>query len=138
MPEFFIRQAFGKAPDAVFSRVGFSGDHTRTIQLVQSGAYELGAVDYSVWELERKAGRVDDAKVKVIWESPPFPDYQWTARGDLDARFGTGFTAKLQRELVAISDPKILEPFGRSRFVAADNAEYRPIEDVARQSGLLN
>src|SRR3982751_5434531 len=32
MPEFFIRQAFaGKAPEEVFSRVGFSGDHSRTI-----------------------------------------------------------------------------------------------------------
>ncbi len=42
MPEFFIRRALGKAPDEVFSRVGFSGDHSRTIQLVQSGAYETG------------------------------------------------------------------------------------------------
>ena len=138
MPDYFIRQTFGKSPDDVFSRVGFSGDHTRTIQLVQSGAYEVGAVDYSVWDLEKKAGHVDESKVHVIWESPPFPDYQWTVRGDLDAKFGAGFTQKLKTELVAITDPKILEPFGRSKFVAADNAEYKPIEDVARQDGLLN
>ena len=138
MPEYFIRQAFGKAPDDVFAKVGFSGDHTRTIQLVQSGAYQVGAVDYSVWELEKKAGRIDGSKVGVIWESPPFPDYQWTARGDLDKTFGAGFNDKLKAELIAISDPKILEPFGRSKFVAADNAEYKPVEDVARQSGLLN
>ena len=138
MPEYYIRQAFGKGPDDVFSKVGFSGDHTRTIQLVQSGAYQLGAVDYSVWDLEKKAGRVDESKVAVIWQSPPFPDYQWTARGDLDKTFGAGFTAKLKAELIAIHDPKILEPFGRSKFVAADNAEYKPVEDVARQSGLLN
>ena len=138
MPEYFIRQAFGKAPDDVFAKVGFSGDHTRTIQLVQSGAYQVGAVDYSVWELEKKAGRIDGSKVGVIWESPPFPDYQWTARGDLDKTFGAGFNDKLTAELIASSDPKILEPFGRSKFVAADNAEYKPVEDVARQSGLLN
>ncbi len=138
MPEFFIRERFGKGPDEVFAKVGFSGDHTKTIQLVQSGAYEVGAIDYSVWELEKKAGHVDESKVHVIWESPPFPDYQWTVRGDLDAKFGAGFTQKLKTELVAITDPKILEPFGRSKFVAADNAEYKPIEDVARQDGLLN
>ncbi len=138
MPDYYLRQRFGKAPDDIFSRVGFSGDHSRTIQLVQSGAYQVGAVDYSVWDLERKAGHVDDAKVSVIYESPPFPDYQWTIRGDLDARFGPGFTAKVKDELVAITDPKILEPFGRSRFVPADNAEYAPVEEVARQSGLLN
>ena len=49
MPEYFLRRRFGgRAPEEVFSRVGFSGDHSRTIQLVQSGAYETGALDYSV------------------------------------------------------------------------------------------
>lgn len=138
MPEYFIEQRFGKAPDKVFSKVGFSGDHTRTIQLVQSGAYQVGAVDYSVWGLEKKAGHIDEAKVKIIWESPPFPDYQWTVRGDLDKKFGDGFIKKLQAELVAIKDPKILEPFGRSKFVAADNDEYKPLEEVAEKDGLLN
>src|SRR5437016_6161280 len=51
MPEYFIRKAFGKSPDEVFTRVGFSGDHSRTIQVVQSGAYEVGVLDFSVWEL---------------------------------------------------------------------------------------
>ena len=138
MPEYYIRQLFGKSPDEVFRSVGFSGDHTKTIQLVQSGAYQLGAVDYSVWNLEKKAGHVDDSKVKVIWESPPFPDYQWTVRGDVDAKFGAGFTAKLKAELIAIKDPHILEPFGRSKFVASDNAQYKPVEEVAKKSGLLN
>ena len=138
MPDYYIRQTFGKSPDEVFSRVGFSGDHTRTIQLVQSGAYEVGAVDYSVWELEKKAGRVDETKIGVIWQSPPFPDYQWTIRGDVDAKFGPGFIDKVKAALIAIDDPKILEPFGRSKFVATDNAQYSPVEEVAKKSGLLN
>ena len=138
MPEFYIRQSFGKSPDEVFARVGFSGDHSRTIQLVQSGAYEVGVVDYSVWELEKKAGHVDETKVGVIWQSPPFPDYQWTIRGDVDARFGPGFADRMKAALIAIADPKILEPFGRSKFVATSNAEYAPVEDVAKKSGLLN
>ena len=138
MPEYFIEQRFGKTPDQVFSKVGFSGDHTRTIQLVQSGAYQVGAVDYSIWNLEKKAGHVDESKVKVIWESPPFPDYHWTVRGELDQTFGGGFTQKLETALIDAHDPKILDAFGRSSFVPADNAEYKPIEDVARKAGLLN
>src|SRR6266851_5919743 len=60
MPEYFIRSAFGgRGPDEVFARVGFSGDHSRTIQLVQSGAYEVGVLDYSVWEIEKRAGKID-------------------------------------------------------------------------------
>ena len=37
MPEFFLRKAYGEAPDEFFSRVGFSGNHTRTVRLVEAG-----------------------------------------------------------------------------------------------------
>ena len=47
MPEHFIRQAFeGKAPREVFKRVGFSGDHSKTLALVQAGSYEVGAMNF--------------------------------------------------------------------------------------------
>ena len=139
MPEYQIRKAFGgSSPDEVFSRVGFSGDHSRTIQLVQSGAYEIGVVDYLVWELDGKAGKIDASKVSVIWETPPFPDYQWTVRGDVDAIYGNGFTQKLTATLLAIDDKSILDLFARSRFIPAKNADYAPIEAVARAAGLLN
>jgi phosphonate transport system substrate-binding protein len=38
MPEFYTRQQFGKTPDEIFARVGFSGNHSRTIALVQINA----------------------------------------------------------------------------------------------------
>lgn len=139
MPEYFIRQAFpGRTPEQVFERVGFSGDHSRTIQLVQSGAFAVGALDYAVWELDVKAGKVDPKAVSVIWESPTFPDYQWTVRGDVDAAYGAGFTEKLRAALVGIADPAILEPFGRSKFIPVTNAAYDPLIEVGRSTGLLD
>jgi len=138
MPEFYIRKQFGRSPEAVFSRVGFSGDHTRTLQLVQSGAFEVGAMDYTVFDLERRAGRVDDAQVGVIWETPPFPDYNWTLRGDAEARFGAGFKERLRAALVECRDPAILQPFGRTGFIPAANAQYDPVEQVALATELLN
>jgi len=138
MPEYYIRKQFGRAPVDVFSRVGFSGDHTRTLQLVQSGAFELGAMDFSVFGLEQKAGRVDPAQVSVIWQTPPFPDYNWSLRGDVDQGFGAGFTERVRAALLAIRDPAILAPFGRSGFIAANNADYDPIEAVAKATELLD
>ena len=139
MPEYFIRQAFpGKTPEQVFPTVGFSGDHSRTIQLVQSGAFAVGAVDYSVWDLDAKAGKIDAQAVSVIWESPPFPDYQWTVRGDVDAIYGDGFTERLRAALVGITDPAILEPFGRSKFIPVDDAAYAPLIAVGQSTGLLD
>ncbi len=138
MPEFYLRKQFNKPPAELFSRVGFSGDHTRTLQLVQSGAFELGAMDFSVFGLEQAAGRVDPAKVSVIWQTPPFPDYNWTLRGDVDRSFGAGFTSRVQAALLAIKDPAILTPFARTGFVAARNADYEPVETVAKATELLD
>jgi phosphonate transport system substrate-binding protein len=138
MPEYFIRSAFGRSPDEVFARVGFSGDHSRTIQLVQSGAYETGALDFTVWDLDKKAGKIDPAQVVVIWESPTYPDYQWTVRADVDRVYGAGFKDKLTAALLAVEDRAILDQFARSKFIPAKNADYGPIEEVGKVTNLLN
>ena len=137
MPEYFIRKHFpGKQPDEIFSRVGFSGDHSRTLQLVQSGAYQVGVMDYTVYEVEKKAGRVEEGRVSVIWESPTFPDYQFTIRGDVDKQFGPGFKEKVKQAIVSLADPEILGYFARSKFIPASNDEYAPIEEVAAATKL--
>ena len=138
MPEYFIRNAFGRGPDEVFTRVGFSGDHSRTIQLVQSGAFEVGVLDFTVWELDKRAGKIDPAQVIVIWETPTFPDYQWTVRGDVDKVYGAGFKEKLRAALLTINDKAILDQFARSKFIPAKNSDYDPIEEVGKVTNLLN
>ncbi|GAA5526100.1 putative ABC transporter phosphite binding protein PhnD1 [Microbulbifer aestuariivivens] len=138
MPEYHIRETFKQAPEDVFSRVGFSGDHSRTIALVQSGAYEVGAVNYAVWDKAVASGAVDTDLVSVIWTTPSYPDYQWTVRGDLDRQFGAGFQQKVTEALLKLEDESILQSFPRSRFVPASNGDYQAIEDTARSIGLLD
>ncbi|WP_108445749.1 putative selenate ABC transporter substrate-binding protein [Halomonas denitrificans] len=137
MPEHYLRERFDAAPDELFSRVGFSGDHSRTIALVEAGTWELGAVNFSVWDAAVADGRVDTDKVEVIWETPPYPDYNWTVRGDVDERFGEGFTDRVRAALLEMDDPALLASFPREGFIPADNALYAPIEDVAEELGLL-
>ena len=137
MPEHFIRQAFGQAPEEVFSRVGFSGNHSRTIALVQSAAYEVGAVNFKVWENESKAGKIDPSKVSVIWITPPYPDYQWTIRGDVDDVWGEGFKERVTQALLDMDDPDLLASFPRTRFIPASNEDYQPILETGKAIGLL-
>ena len=138
MPEFYIRLHQDKSPSAAFKRVGFSGDHSRTIALVQAGAYDLGAVNYKVWENELAEGRIDPGKVRVIWETPTYPDYQWTIRGDVDSRWGQGFKAKVKKALLSMNDKTLLAAFPRQSFVEASNADYQPIKDTAVSIGLID
>ncbi|USD36022.1 MULTISPECIES: putative selenate ABC transporter substrate-binding protein [Ferrimonas] len=138
MPEFYLRQAFEQAPSKTFSKVGFSGDHSRTIALVQAGSYQVGAVNYKVWESELAAGHIDTSKVQIIWETPTYPDYHWTIRGDVDATWGDDFTAKVTQALLQMKQPALLNAFPRSHFVPADNDDYQPILDTAKSIGLMD
>ncbi len=137
MPEFYIRENTKQAPEQFFSRIGFSGDHSQTIALVQSGAYEAGAVSYLVWESELKAGKIDVAKVKVVWETPTYPDYHWVIRGDVDKTVGAGFKEKLRAALTGLKEPGILASFDRKAFIPAKNEDFKPIESVGRSVGLI-
>ena len=138
MPEFFIRDTFNAAPDELFSRVGFSGDHSRTIAQVQSGVCQVGAVNYSVWDTEVEEGKIDTDKVKVVWTTPTYPDYQWTIRGDVDARYGEGFKEKVRDVLLNMKDEDLLASFPRKSFVPASNDDYAPIERTGKAIGLLD
>ena len=138
MPEHFIRQRFNEGPDEVFRRVGYSGNHTRTISLVESGAYQVGALNFAVWDKMLEEGGIDTDKVRVIWKSPAFPNYQWTIRGDVDERFGEGFKDRVQEALLNMDDPALLASFPRKRFVPVSNEHYDPIRDVGRAIGILD
>lgn len=137
MPEYFIREQFGKSPEELFSRVGFSGDHSKTIALVQSGGYQIGAVNFKVWENEMEAGNIDPAKVSIIWKTPEYPDYNWTVRGDVDAVYGAGTIEKIQNALIAINDPELLDAFPRKQFIKADNSMYAPILKTGKSIGIF-
>lgn len=137
MPDYYVRKETGKSPETFFKRVGFSGDHSKTIALVQSGAYQAGAVNYQVWESELKAGKIDLNKVKVIWQTPTYPDYHWVGHKVLDEQWGPGFTEKLKKVIVNIKDPAILAAFPRSGFIEASNQEFEPILKTGKELGLL-
>ncbi len=138
MPEFYIRDAFNEAPDSLFSRVGLSGNHTRTLRLVEAGTYEVGALNFQVWEKELENGNIDTDAVQVIWRTPTYPDYQWTIRGDVDERFGDGFKQKVTEALLNLDDSALLESFPRSGFIPASNDDYEPIRATAENIGILD
>ncbi|OUS25173.1 putative selenate ABC transporter substrate-binding protein [Gammaproteobacteria bacterium 45_16_T64] len=138
MPEFYLREQFGVVPNKVFTRVGYSGDHSRTIALVESGAFNTGAVNFKVWDQAVAAGKVDTSKVAVVWQTPGYPDYQWSIRGDVEQRFGVGFKEKVREALLTMRSPALLAAFPRQSFVAASNEDYAPIVDVAKRVGLID
>ena len=137
MPEFYIRKNFSNSPNKVFSRVGYSGNHSRTISLVESGAFQIGATNFQVWKKDLAAGKIDTSKVAVIWETPSYPDYNWSIRGDVDKNFGSGLTERVKTALLNLKDPDLLASFPRKGFIPASNADFRSIVTVGKQIGLI-
>jgi phosphonate transport system substrate-binding protein len=99
-------------------------------------------VNEQVWRTSLHDGKANRAKVVAIWKSPAYQDYHWIAQPDLDARFGAGFTGKLQKAILSWrpSDPEqkqILSLFGAQQFTKADATAYGRIEQIGRQIGKI-
>ena len=138
MPEYFIRKLGGSAPADFFSQpFGFSGSHDRTVELVAAGTFEVGAVNYKVYDRSVADGKLDPEQVRVIWKTPFYADYNFTAHPVLETRFGEGFTRKLQQALVDMQDPRLLAAFPRESMIPARDEEFDGILAVARELGMV-
>lgn len=139
MPRYFLLEA-GIDPDKDFNSLpNYSGSHDRTWKMVESGAYQAGALNEAVWERAVEEGRVDLSKVREFYRTPPYYDYNWTIRGDVDRVFGDGFKDKVKAALLAIGpgEQEILDLFNADRFIETRNENYDAIESVARQVGII-
>jgi phosphonate transport system substrate-binding protein len=142
MPRYFLREA-GLIPEQDFASVTYSGSHDATWKLVEAGTADVGALNASVWQTRLEAGEIDTTKVDVFYTTPPYYDYHWVARPDLDDEFGEGETQELVDAMLAI-DPanggiqaEIYEAFESSKFIPTANENYEAIEAIGRDLGLI-
>jgi phosphonate transport system substrate-binding protein len=140
MPRHFMTQA-GIDPDTDFqSEPNFSGSHDLTWQLVESGSFDVGALNEDVWDRAVTEGQVDTTKVREFYTTPDYFDYNWTVRAELDERYGEGFTMRLQEALLELNPQEhaeILELFSTEKFIVSNNDNYQAIEDVGRELGMI-
>ncbi len=64
MPRHFLLQAGIDADKDFRSLPNFAGSHDLTWQLVESGAFDVGALNEDVWERAVREGRVDPSQVR--------------------------------------------------------------------------
>ncbi|MHC4666835.1 MAG: putative selenate ABC transporter substrate-binding protein [Planctomycetota bacterium] len=137
MPEYFIRRRTGKSPREFFAKpFGYSGSHDKTWEAVQSGRVQAGALNYTTYDKRVWEGKIDPEVCKIIWKSPEYADYNFTAHPVLEERYGKGFTDRLQEALVAMSGDLLLA-FPRSALIEAANEDFDALAQVARELNLL-
>lgn len=128
--------AAGINPEKDLKWQRFTGSHAATIEAVASGAADAGSVDETVYKEMIADGKVDGKKLRVFYITPPFPDYVWAARKDinpaLQQRFANAFL-----NLKPANNAAILKILRAEYFVRADDAEYVDMRKLAVQLGLM-
>ncbi len=137
MPRYFLGQE-GINPDRDFKNTAFSGAHDATVAFVQAGKVDAGVLNASVWDKLVEQKKVDTTKVRVFATTPPYFDYNWAVRGDLDpklqARLRDAFL-KLDAANPAHKDIMALQR--ASKFIPTKAENYKGIESAAHAAGLL-
>lgn len=137
MPRFYLQQA-GLNPENDFKNVAFSGAHDATVAFVASGKVEAGVLNASVWDKLVEQKKVDTSKVRVFATTPPYFDYNWTVRGDLDPALVQKLKdAFLQLDPANPQHKPILALQRASRFIPTRAENYEGIEKAAQSAGLL-
>lgn len=141
MPRYYLLEA-GVDPETDFNGLpNFSGSHDTTWKLVESGSFQAGALSSTVWDKAVADGRVDTSKVRQVDVTPPYFNYNWSVRGDLDETFGEGFTGRVQEALLTMlldeTQADLLDAFRTDSFIASRNENYAAIESVAKSLGML-
>jgi phosphonate transport system substrate-binding protein len=137
MPRYFLLKD-GINPDKDFSRVAFSGAHDATVAFVASGRADAGVLNASVLDRLIEKGDANAKAVRVLATTPPYYDYNWTVRGDLDPALVKKLTdAFLKLDPANPAHKEIMDLQRASKFIPTKPENYRGIEDAARAAGLL-
>lgn len=145
MPRYFLTKSGIDADKDFNGKPNYSGSHDKTIKLVESGAFQTGALNISVWEKTVKENKVDLNKVKVFYTTPEFFDYHWTINNNdnIDKIYGEGTKAKIKEAILSMSLDKggsqaeVLKFFQTEKFVETSNDNYKAIEEVGKRLGMV-
>lgn len=138
MPRYFLLKS-GINPDRDFAqKPAFSGAHDATALWVEGGKVDAGALNSLVWEKLVQNRKVDTNKVRVFWSTPPYVDYVWTARSELDRDLRDRIVSSFLK--LKYDNPehrKLLDLHRTKGYIPAKDEDWKGIEEAARAAGLL-
>lgn len=136
MPRHFMIQK-GLEPERAFSYVVYSRGHDDTVRKVASSEATLGAVNALIYEsmVEKDASLKN--VTRIVWVTPPYPDYVWAARKglsrDIKDRFQNAF---LSLSGTNPNDQKVLNSLNAGGFLPAKMENFAVLKTIMRVTGL--
>ena len=125
-------------PDTDLKQISFSGAHDATIAAVVGGKVQAGALNASVWNKFVQDKKVDTSVVRVFYTTPPYFDYNWTVRNDLNLKLQDKIrNAFLKLDAKNAEDKVILDLQRATKFIPTKVENYKEIESAAKSANLL-
>ena len=106
-------------------REHFLGAHDAVAMAVQRGNAMAGGLSKPIFETLLERGVIDPAKVRVLAESSPYPQYPWAMRSDL----APGLKEQIKAAFYELDDPAVLKGLKAEKLVPVKDSDY----DVVRQ-----
>ena len=137
MPRHFMQKE-GITPEEFFSEVRYSGAHDKTAEWVRDGEVDIGAANSHIINDMYDSGRLSRQEVRILWVTPPYPDYVWAVRNELALELRT----RLRDAFLGLSslDPDhaaILAKLEAKSFQPASIDDFAELQSIACEVGLL-
>ena len=141
MPQYFLQQA-GVNLENFAGKPSFAMTPEYTIRQVETGAYDVGAVNETLWQQKVDTNTIDLEQVYVIWRTPAYSNYHWVIHPNIQQKYGQEMTQKIQQAFLNLdpsipSEKEILDLFDAGRFIPTSNQNYNAIEEMSRQLNLI-
>jgi phosphonate transport system substrate-binding protein len=130
--------AEGINPEKFFSRVAFSGAHDKTLAAVAAGEADAGVVSAPIGYEALASDGPYQGRLRMLWESPVYTDYVWTARRELPAELRQRLIdAFLDLDNATVGSRVALARAGAGGFLPAYAGDFRLVTGVLERAGAL-
>jgi phosphonate transport system substrate-binding protein len=109
-------------------RTVYLGAHDAVARAVETGKVDAGALSKPILESLLKAGKVDAAKVRVLAETRPIPNYPMA----MQSKLAPELKARIRAAFLELKDPVLLKNFRAEAFAATDDRAYDVLRDTAK------
>jgi len=138
MPRYFLEQR-GIRPEDFFGDVVYSDAHDRTAYAVRDGDADLGAVNSAIFREMLADGRLKREQLRVVWETPTYPDYVWAVHPSL----GRQLTLRIRDALLALNwhnpdHKEILAKVDTRNFLPAAYEDFGMLRQIAERVGFVS
>lgn len=133
MPRYFLGVLFDIHPEDYFSNIVFSPNHDSTLLNVIEGNVEAGVANGLIVDKILKT-TTGQNKLKIIWRSPPYPDYVWAANKALSETQKT----KIQKAFLELSHSnslhrEILDKLRAHHYVSSSISDFKLLFEARKE-----